>query len=233
MITIKMSDGQCLDIYGLSTDVKPLDAPNASQFHEMDTSTRYLFDEENEQWLAFSRGSGGGGGSHPSGDLATKLLTRTISGPYQNNDLEKLGMYALSYCTGLTSLRLDSCQSVENGACRGSDNLTSVTLPATELIGSYSFAGCYDLASATIGGGSIVTTIESNAFVNCVSLSEVYLPSDHLCVLQSITAFDNTPITSNSYTGSYGKIYVPQSLLSAYRSATNWSYLAARFEAIS
>ena len=39
------------DMYGLSTDEKPMDVANASTFYEMDTKTLYMFDEQNKVWL--------------------------------------------------------------------------------------------------------------------------------------------------------------------------------------
>lgn len=47
-----------MELNGLSTDEKPIGTykgqaiPNASTFLEMDTSTVYVYDEENEQWNA-------------------------------------------------------------------------------------------------------------------------------------------------------------------------------------
>lgn len=70
MITIKTSKGQCLDIFGLSTDTKPLDAPNASKFTEIDTGIEYLFDRENQEWHI--NASGGGG---TDSDLVVETLT--------------------------------------------------------------------------------------------------------------------------------------------------------------
>lgn len=40
-----------VDVYGLSTDEKPLDVPNASVFYEMDTKKMYLFCQQNKCWL--------------------------------------------------------------------------------------------------------------------------------------------------------------------------------------
>lgn len=71
MITIKTSKGQCLDIYGLSTDTKPIDAPNASKFTEIDTGIEYLFDREHQEWHI--NASGGGGGT--DSDLVVETLT--------------------------------------------------------------------------------------------------------------------------------------------------------------
>lgn len=46
------SDTRCVcDLYGLSTDKKPLDVCNASTFYEMDTKKVSMFDEQNKRWL--------------------------------------------------------------------------------------------------------------------------------------------------------------------------------------
>lgn len=39
------------EIYGLSTDTKPMDVNNASVFYEMDTGKLFLYDEQNQKWL--------------------------------------------------------------------------------------------------------------------------------------------------------------------------------------
>ena len=49
MITSVMSE-KCYIIYGISTDVKPMERiGNSSVFHEIDTSKTYLFDEEHKE----------------------------------------------------------------------------------------------------------------------------------------------------------------------------------------
>ena len=50
-----------LDLYSLSTDIKPIDKiefqgtkysiTNGSTLYEMDTKSVFLFDEENERWI--------------------------------------------------------------------------------------------------------------------------------------------------------------------------------------
>lgn len=49
MITF-INRGKINEYYGLSTDEKPLDVPNASTFYEMDTGKLFLFDEDNMLW---------------------------------------------------------------------------------------------------------------------------------------------------------------------------------------
>ena len=53
MITMTSKVGiRRADIYGLSTDEKPLDGiANASVFYEMDTAKVFMFDEQNKVWL--------------------------------------------------------------------------------------------------------------------------------------------------------------------------------------
>lgn len=49
MITF-VNKGKINEYYGLSTDKKPNDVPNASIFYEMNTGKLYLFDEDNGLW---------------------------------------------------------------------------------------------------------------------------------------------------------------------------------------
>lgn len=49
MITF-INRGKINEYYGLSTDKKPLDVPNASTFYEMNTGKLFLFDEDNMLW---------------------------------------------------------------------------------------------------------------------------------------------------------------------------------------
>ena len=46
------AESRAYDMYGLSTDEKPMDVGNASTFYEMDTKTLYMFDAQNKVWLA-------------------------------------------------------------------------------------------------------------------------------------------------------------------------------------
>ena len=50
MVTNATSDGMFAKLYGLSTDTKPTDVPNASRFFEINTGKLYMFDAENHQW---------------------------------------------------------------------------------------------------------------------------------------------------------------------------------------
>lgn len=49
-VTFNPWPGRANEYVGLSTDSKPMDAPNASSFYEMDTKKMFLFDAENSVW---------------------------------------------------------------------------------------------------------------------------------------------------------------------------------------
>lgn len=48
---------------GLAADTKPLDVPNGSEYLEMDTGDKYLFDAAGSTWIKQGNGSGGGDSS--------------------------------------------------------------------------------------------------------------------------------------------------------------------------
>ena len=117
---------------------------------------------------------------------------------YTSND--KLGDYAFSGCSGLTSLTLPSsvtsigkdaftgCSgltsltipsgvtSIDYGAFWGCSGLTSLTLPSSVTsIGNYAFTGCSGLTSLTLP--SSVTSIGDYAFQDCSGLTSLTIPS--------------------------------------------------------
>lgn len=47
--------------------------------------------------------------------------------------------------------------------------------------------------------------------------------------LNTSSVFMYTPMLYSSYTGAFGSIYVPTSLLTSFKTATNWSKYSARF----
>lgn len=60
----------------------------------------------------------------------------------------------------------------------------------------------------------------------------IYLPGSSVVSLPTSTTFANMPVTV-SVDGLYGSIYVPASLLTSYKAATNWATVSARIVAIS
>ena len=126
-------------------------------------------------------------------------------------------------------------------AFAGCSNLISVSLPVCEYIGGETFSGCTSLSDVYIPNCS---TVEAAAFKKCKALQNISLPvcsyigllafkstninnivlgSTSVCSLSISTAFEDTPIALGT-----GSIYVPASLVDAYKSATNWSYFSTQ-----
>ena len=51
MVTFNPYPNRANKYFGLSTDTKPMDVPNASSYYEMDTFKWSLFDAENQRWI--------------------------------------------------------------------------------------------------------------------------------------------------------------------------------------
>ena len=67
------------------------------------------------------------------------------------------------------------------------------------------------------------TTIEPSAFGACTSLTSIYLMNPSICALKNSNAFSQTGIWSTK-----GSIFVPASLVSSYKTATNWAFFSNR-----
>jgi hypothetical protein len=65
------------------------------------------------------------------------------------------------------------------------------------------------------------TTIEAEAFYGCSGLDYIYLTSNSVCELENVNALQSTSIAAG-----LNAIYVPDNLVSSYKSATNWSTYA-------
>jgi hypothetical protein len=77
-----------------------------------------------------------------------------------------------------------------------------------------------------------VGSIASGAFGNCSNLTTLKLRYPVVIKLAHSNIFAYTPMSNSTYTGSFGSIYVPASLVDAYKAATNWATYADRITAI-
>lgn len=152
---------------------------------------------------------------------------------------QSIGNYAFYNCTSLTSINFATVQSVGNYAFYNCTSLNSLnTLGA---VGDYAFYGCSSLACATV---SLVTSVGSGSFKGCTSLvfltfykcTSIGSNSFNGCTsLKLINLADSSTVSSLSNADAIPSncyIQVPSSLLSSYKSATNWSSIASRIVAI-
>ena len=173
-------------------------------------------------------------------EYCTRLTSVTIS-----NSVTSIGNRAFYGCTSLSSITIpNSVTSIGNSAFYSCRSLTSVTISnSVTSIGEYTFYECSGLTSIDIPSG--VTSIGGYAFQSCKSLTSVTIPSGvteigssafYGCTsLTSVTIEATTPPTLGNralYNTNNCKILVPSASLEAYKSASGWSSLSSRIEAI-
>lgn len=112
----------------------------------------------------------GGGGSGDSQEDA--IITRTISGTYENSRVTTIGRYAFNSCNSLMSVSFPAATIIEPYAFWLCTALTYVNAPLVTSISSYAFMRC----AMTSVGFSSVTTIGDGAFMSCYSLMSVSFP---------------------------------------------------------
>ena len=135
--------------------------------------------------------------------------------------------YATFYdCRNLTSIDLPVCTDVATSGFYDCSKMTLINLPSCTSIGNSAFYSCKALSLASIGKCAF---IGQSAFRYCYNLVSLYLGGSSVATLSNSNAFTSTPIGGYSTSaGRYGSIYVPASLLSSYKTAANWSYFSSR-----
>ena len=155
------------------------------------------------------------------GDQATvdALIANTLT------DLEEDGITALRDCaliyrTAIQSVNFQNLITIKNAAFKECTGLTSATIPAVTSIGVSAFDSNKGLTTIDLTGNSSIT-IGSSAFNNCSNLTHLIIRSTTRSTLNNVSALAGTKIQLGE-----GGIYVPSSLLSSYKSASNWSSFA-------
>ena len=137
-----------------------------------------------------------------------------------------IGSSAFLYCSALTTINFPACTSMDTQAFYNCFALTSANFPACTSIGSYAFWFCSTLTSVNF---PTCTSIGSYAFQYCPALTTAYFLGSTYITLNNSNAFNSTPMSFSTYTGTFGSIYVRASMLSSYKTRANWSYYSDRF----
>lgn len=143
----------------------------------------------------------------------------------------KIDSCAFYGCFSLSTASFPLCSIIEYQAFQYCYNLTTISFPVCSVISASAFASCYSLATASFPS---CTSIYNYAFNKCYRLVSLYLLGSSIISLLYSNAFNSTPIAgyTTSTGGVYGSIYVPSSLLSSYKTATNWTYFSSRIVGI-
>ena len=123
-----------------------------------------------------------------------------------------IGGYAFDGCSSLLQISLPKCSYITDAAFHSCTSLSQVSLPVCEYVGSSAFNNCKSLSYVSL---PVCSYIGNLAFY-------LYNVSFSLILGYSgvVTAGGAQPINGGGLT----KVYVPASLVDAYKSAPNWSY---------
>ena len=139
-----------------------------------------------------------------------------------------IGSYAFSGCSKLTAADFPEVSRINSGAFSACSSLTTVNMPELLSIYGSAFTRCSRLATVSFPKARYIQT---NAFNACSSLMSAYFLASSVASLYGTNAFAGTPMSNSTYTGSFGSIYVPASLVDAYKSAMNWMSYSDRITA--
>ncbi len=159
-----------------------------------------------------------------------------------------IGQYGLAYCNGLSSVNFPLCTSLMESAFVNDMSLQSISLPNCEVIVGAAFAFCIALPSINL---PLCKSFSKNFFGNCntfaycTALSIVKIP---LCsyagdyafrgcsnlrevYLNSVTSVTTISSTTFSECTNLTSVYVPASLVNAFKTAQYWSSMSTKIVA--
>lgn len=126
--------------------------------------------------------------------------------------------YGLSGCSGLSNVSFPKLTSLNDNAFEGCSGLTSIALP---LLSSRTYANCFkDCTSLETVDLGLTTQVYNQTFKSCRSLRNLIIR--RTASIASLYNFNEVTLGGIYTNPTLSTIYVPQSLLSAYKEATNW-----------
>lgn len=178
-----------------------------------------------------------GGGTDYAPDLLMDKLTE-----YSSNEVTSLRRSAFRYATKIVTLNLPECLSVATECITYMSALEHLYLPKCKTFSSID-AISYNSKLSVLALPSITSTINSygfrsngftaldlgesfggfitgNCLNGCTKLNTLIIRKPSVVSLPNINVFTNTPFASGK---AGGTLYVPNSLISSYQSASNWS----------
>ena len=132
-----------------------------------------------------------------------------------------VGRYAFTDCSSLKSVNLPMCVSVDAAAFQNCPSLTSVNLPMCSYVGSSAFQGCKSLQTVNLPMCEYVGNLAFYTYNNTIDAIYIGTSISKVCQAGGAQIFANDNNTNGGYF--INKIYVPMSLVDAYKSAPNWS----------
>ena len=167
----------------------------------------------------------GGGGTN----VEDELITRTLSGAYTNSRVTVIGSYAFAYCSALTAASFPAATTIGASAFHNCRALTAASFPVCFYVSDYAFRSCTALKTVSFPALRSNSGFSWGTFQSCYSLESVYLLGSVVGKATRSDVFASTPLSLSSYLGYFGSIYVRQSLLASWQTATVWTLYSSRF----
>lgn len=145
-----------------------------------------------------------------------------------NSNATRVRSYAFYYCSTLTSVNLPNVTEVNTNSFAHCTKLVNINIPNTKKIFTNAFNACYKLESLYL---PILTNIYADyVFSSCCSLKEILIEqTTSICTLSNTNSFNGCYHFLGTKDSTYnpnglkdGYIYVPHTLLTQYKVATNW-----------
>ena len=144
-----------------------------------------------------------------------------IEGRYQyniSNSASFVYSSAFEY-KSVQTVDLPNCLYVGSKGFYYCTSLTTISLPVCTSLYNNAFRNCFNLTTVSLPA---CTDLHINAFRSCFNLNTIYMGTglSTVATMRSSNALLNCSALQS--------IYVPASLVDAYKSAPNWSYYSSR-----
>ena len=115
----------------------------------------------------------------PAYQFTHYTLDNSLERTLYHSTIQFIGQSAFWLCNNLENVELPSATRIEKQAFYECRSLTSINLPAATTIGQYVFGQCTNLATVTLG--SNLSSIATDTFLNCNSLTTINVMGDENC----------------------------------------------------
>lgn len=150
---------------------------------------------------------------------------------------ETIGDYGISGCNSLTNLSLPKVNKIGSNAFNNNQYLINVELLELKVLEYAAFSSCYRLETVIL---PLVTELKTTVFQKCYSLKKLVLGANKVVIMREAQMLSNCYHFTGTVNSTYnpngdkdGYIYVPDSLVDSYKSATNWSAYASQIKPLS
>ena len=140
-------------------------------------------------------------------------------------ECSSVGVETFRYCRSLSQINLPKLKRTARTMFDNCTTLTYVSIPMCGYLESNTFNTCPSLSQVSL---PVCSYIGQYAFYGCTLLSTITLEYSSVCSIYNSGVFQATQLKTGT-----GSIYVPSSLVDAYKSNVNWSWFESKIFPIS